>query len=78
MATITYKTGDDVDAALAFLGRQLNPQISGEQYLLDRLDEVKNKVLKEADDKRFNLVQALMNDKEKGASISKLRELLGV
>lgn len=78
MASITIKTGDDVDAALAFLGRQKNPQVSGEAYFLELIEKEKNSVLKEADEKRFSLVKELMDDKNKGQSISKLRDLLGV
>jgi len=78
MATRTIKTGDDVDAALAFLGRQSRPQVSGDEYFMNKVQGIVDAVLKEADDSRFNMVKELMNDKEKGASISKLRELLGV
>ena len=78
MATRTVSTGDDVDAALAFLGRQSKPQVTGEAYFVAQIQGVINTVLKEADEKRFSLVKELMDDKAKGQSISKLRELLGV
>lgn len=76
--TRTVKTGDDVDAALAFLGRQLNPQVNGEAYFQLRMNDVISQALKEADEKRFKLVSELMDDKNKGASITKLRELLSL
>lgn len=78
MASRTIQTGDDVDAALAFLGRQQNPQVGGEQLFQARVKALIDTALKEADDKRFNMVTELMSDKDKGGSIVKLRELLGV
>lgn len=78
MATRTVKTGDDVDAALSFLGRQSRPQVSGDEFFLALTQKVIDDVLKKADDARFSMVKELMDDKNKGESISKLRELLGV
>ncbi len=78
MATRTIKTGDDVDAALAFLGRQTRPQISGDDLFMQMVQSVIDDTLKKADENRFNLVKELLDDKNKGQSISKLRELLGV
>lgn len=78
MATRTIATGDDVDAALSFLGRQERPQVDGEAYFQSKIQGIIDSVLKEADEKRFSLVKELLDDKAKGQSISKLRELLGV
>lgn len=78
MASRTYKTTDDVDAALAFLARLESPQVSAEQYFDARVQNEVDKVLAEANDKRFNMVKELMDDKNKGASIKKLRDLLGL
>lgn len=78
MANRTIQTGDDVDAALAFLGRQEVPEVSGEEYFQSKMKAVVEQALKQADDERFRLVTELMNSKDKSGSIVKLRELLGV
>lgn len=78
MASRTIQTGADADAALNFLGRQKNPQIDGETYFQQKIQDVINAALTEADDKRFNLVTELMKSSDKGKAISNLRDLLGV
>lgn len=76
MATRTISTGNDVEAALAFLAKEKNT--SGEQYFMDKVQGISDDILKEADDKRFALAHKIMTEeKDKGKSISKLRELLG-
>jgi hypothetical protein len=78
MATRTFKTGDDVDAALNFLGKQQKPQIGGDEYLQNRFQILIDDLLVQADNQRFSLIKEMMDDKNKGQSISKLREVLGV
>lgn len=75
MASRTVSTGNDVEAALAFLAKESGT--TGEQYFMNKVDGITNDILKEADNKRFALAQKLMDEKDKGASIAKLRELLG-
>ncbi len=78
MASRTISTGEDVDRALNFLGRQSRPPVTGDAYFMNKITEVTNAALKEADEKQFSLVKDLMNDANKGESIGKLRELLGL
>ena len=76
MASRTISTGNDVEAALAFLAKESGT--TGEVYFMDKVQKITEDILREADDKRFIMAQKLMNEKNKGESISKLRELLGV
>jgi len=76
MATRTVSTGDDVEAALAFLAKESNT--TGDAYFMGKVQSITEDILKEADSKRFALAQKLMDEKDKGKSIAKLRELLGV
>lgn len=79
MSTKSIKLGDDVDAAMSFLGRQQRPQVSGDEFFMAKVQsDVIDAALRAADEMRFNLVKELLNDEKKGESISKLRELLGV
>lgn len=77
MASRTLNVPDDVEAALSFLGRQERPAISGDEYFTKKTQEVIDNAMKRADELRFNMITELMNGKDKGSSIAKLRELLG-
>lgn len=78
MAARTFNFGVDVEAAFSFLAKQERPPVSTDDYIQARIQEVINDALDKADSMRFSLVKELMDDKNKGQSISKLRELLGV
>ena len=75
MATRTISTGDDVEAALLFLAKQKG--VTSEEFFMDKVKDIMLSALKEADEKRYEMAKKLMDDKDKGTSISKLRELLG-
>lgn len=77
MASRTVSTGEEVDAALDFLGKQSTPPVSGQDYFMNKITDIMKSALKEADEKRFDMVKKLLDEKNKGESISKLRELLG-
>ena len=79
MAARTFKTPDDVDLALAFLARLENDSnVDAEVYFQRRVQYVIDEVMKEAAEKQFNMVKELMDEKNKGASIKKLRDLIGL
>ena len=75
MATRTIQTGDDIESALLFLAKESG--VSSEQYFMDKIGKVSTAILDEADEKRFELVKKTLDEKNKGQSISKLREILG-
>ena len=78
MASRTFKTPDDVDLALAFLGRTSNPQVDAEAYFQARVQKVVDEIMKEATEKQFNLAKELLDPANKGASLKQIRDMLGV
>jgi len=78
MASRTFKTPDDVDLALAFLGRSANPQVNAEEYFQARVQKVVDEIMKEATEKQFNLAKELLDPSNKGASLKQIRDMLGL
>lgn len=74
MATRTIQTGDDVEGALAFLAKQKG--VDSEKFFMDEVSKVFQNHLDKADELRFDLAKKIMNEGNKGESISKLRKLL--
>jgi len=75
MANRTINTGDDVEAALTYLAKE--KKSTADNFFMEKLKEVTDSLLKEADEKRFAAANQIMAGKdEAGVKVSKLRELL--
>lgn len=75
MASRTIQTGDELEAALAYLAKKQGT--SSEALFSDKVSSVLNKVMDEADSDRFNEAQNILSSSGTTADkVSKLRELL--
>ena len=76
MATRTIQTTDDAEAGLAYLSKQVGK--TSDDFFMEQLGALFQSNLDKADELRFAEVKKLLDDKNKGKSISDLRALLGL
>jgi hypothetical protein len=74
MATRSISVSDDVEAALAFLAKQ--DKVTTDDYFLKEVDKVFTSSLKDANEKRHQLISDAMKNTDKSAAVAKVRELL--